>query len=80
MENKTYLKETLRKIGCDDEELSKICSYDDPRLIIEKLRRFRCDLMDDYHQCVRKIDDIDNLIRKEKENERKHTANDRRLG
>lgn len=66
-EDKTYLKEALRKIGIEEKQSDHICSLDDPAEVIAKLRTLRCSLMEEYHCCARKIDDIDSLIRKEKE-------------
>lgn len=73
-EDKTYLKETLRKIGIKEKQRDHICSLEDPAEVIAKLRTLRCNLMDEYHCCARKIDDIDRLIRKEKENDERKQA------
>ena len=59
------LRENLHEIGCnqaeiaDAERLMKAGSYE---ALIKHLRKCRCSLLEEIHECGRKIDRMDYLI------------------
>ena len=61
------LIENLKDAGCDSEQISQLCRlYEsgDLRVVIQKLRRHRCDLMDKLHERQGEVDRLDFLLRK----------------
>lgn len=61
------LIENLKDAGCDPEQTLELCRlYEsgDFRVVLQKLRRHRCDLMDKLHESQREVDCLDFLLRK----------------
>ena len=57
----------LKDAGCDSKQIALICRlYENGeiQMVIKKLRRHRCDLMERMHESQRKIDCVDFLLRK----------------
>ena len=59
-------KEDLQKAGCTEEDTETIieliqCNHNDEAL--QKMKRCRCNLLDEYHESGRKIDRMDQMIR-----------------
>ena len=65
--DKEYLKQTLSDSGCSDEmadsilERFKSGSIDE---MVRLLKKERCRAMDEYHECGRKVDCVDFMLRR----------------
>ena len=66
------LAQTLRDAGCT-EEAAKTLMADvrDSRRLLELLARHRADLLDEVHRCEKKIDCLDYLVYRIKQNQHK---------
>ncbi len=57
----------LMDAGCDAAhitEIGRLYEKGEIALVLRKLRRCRCELMDDLHESQKKVDCLDFLIRK----------------
>ncbi len=57
----------LKDAGCDSERISEICRlYENGeiRMVVRKLHRHRCDLMEKLHKSQGEVDCLDFLLRK----------------
>jgi hypothetical protein len=66
MKENIEIRNVLTKIGCTNEEITKISQMDHDEDRLTALKKQRCLLMDELHECGKKIDVLDQLIRKEK--------------
>lgn len=58
--------QNLIDVGCPENSavvVERLCNAGRLDDAIHRLRLIRCDLMDELHQCQRKIDCLDSLIR-----------------
>ncbi len=65
--DKEYLKQSLSDSGCSDEVANSVLerfesgSMDE---MVRLLKKERCRAMDEYHECGRKVDCMDFMLRK----------------
>ena len=62
-----YLRDDMLEIGCSAEEITdaeRLLQTESYEALIKHLRKCRSSLMDEMHKCGRKIDRIDDLIRR----------------
>ncbi|MBP5309829.1 MAG: hypothetical protein J6Z05_04310, partial [Lachnospiraceae bacterium] len=62
-----YLKQTLSDSGCSDEMATSILERFESGSIDEMVRllkKERCRAMDEYHECGRKVDCVDFMLRR----------------
>ncbi len=65
--DKEYLQQSLSDAGCCDEAKTAILERFESGSINEMLRllkKERCRAMDEYHECGRKVDCMDFMLRK----------------
>ncbi len=65
--DKEYLKQTLSDSGCSDEMATSILERFESGSIDEMVRllkKERCRAMDEYHECGRKVDCVDFMLRR----------------
>ena len=65
--DKEYLKQSLSDTGCCDEPKKAILERFESGSIAEMVRllkKERCRAMDEYHECGRKVDCMDFMLRK----------------
>ena len=65
--DKEYLKQTLSDSGCSDEMATSILERFESGSIDEMVRllkKERCRAMDEYHECGRKVDCMDFMLRR----------------
>ncbi len=64
--NTEHMKQNLSDAGCRDEliaEIMTLCEGGHVREAMQKMKSDRCRLIDELHECGRKIDRLDFLIR-----------------
>ena len=64
--NTEHIKQNLSDAGCRDElitEIMTLCERGHVREAMQKMKSDRCRLIDELHECGRKIDRLDYLIR-----------------
>ena len=72
--NTESARQCLSDIGCSPDRISQVAELVEAGQLAEakqRLRRLRCDLMEELHLCQRRVDRLDWLIR---ETERTNTA------
>ena len=60
------LRESLTEAGCSREEIAdaeRLMRAGSREALVRHLRKCRCSLLEELHECGRKIDRIDHLIR-----------------
>ncbi len=65
--DKEYLKQCLSDVGCCKEATGTILeSFESGRMdeMVRLLKKERCRAMDEYHECGRKVDCMDFMLRK----------------
>ena len=65
--DKEYLNQTLSDSGCSDEMATSILERFESGSIDEMVRllkKERCRAMDEYHECGRKVDCVDFMLRR----------------
>ena len=65
--DKEYLKQSLSDAGCRDEVADYILERFESGSMVEMVRllkKERCQAMDEYHECGRKVDCMDFMLRK----------------
>ncbi len=61
------LRDDLHEIGCDQAEIAdaeRLIQAGDDEALIKHLRKCRCSLLEEMHACGRRIDRMDQLIRR----------------
>ena len=69
------LKRDLAEIGCsaaESDQIARLCESGNVKDVLQIMKKNRCRLMDELHECGRKVDFLDFLIRKT-EKEKKQT-------
>ena len=64
--NTEHIKQNLSDAGCRDElitEIMTLCEGGHVREAMQKMKSDRCRLIDELHECGKKIDRLDYLIR-----------------
>lgn len=65
-QRKSALPAQMRELGCSREavrEAERLIRAGTPEELIRCLRRCRCELMEDLHECQKRVDHLDVLIR-----------------
>ena len=63
------LAQTLRDAGCTEESVAALLAHgEDLRRLLELLARHRASLLDEVHRCEKKIDCLDYLVYRIKQN------------
>ena len=65
--DKEYLKQCLSDVGCCNEATDTILErFESGRIdeMVRLLKKERCRAMDEYHECGRKVDCMDFMLRK----------------
>ena len=65
--DKEYLKQSLSDSGCSDEVATAILEkYESGNMyeLVRLLKKERCRTMDEYHECGRKVDCMDFMLRR----------------